>query len=300
MMLKKIIVIPGKLLLCAVAFYFGMMLGGALSVAAGLPIPAMPAGADAATVQTALMFASLPVAICLAFLSSRLSLNFVLRWLCLAALVWLAYGVNTYLEASIFTTYGGASLINMITSLGAALVGGAAAAWLFPPASKSIPFSSFAGAFFKQYNSIGWVWRILAAIVAFPVIYYLFGSLISPIVMPYYQQQGGELVIPGLGVLLPVLFLRSVIFLASCFMILAAWRTTRLSLALWLGAAMFMLVGGIGLLVGSFLPTILRVVHSFEILADSFSYAAVLVLLFRSAKVAPHVQADKVGWKPAG
>jgi hypothetical protein len=41
-----------------------------------------------------------------------------------------------------------------------------------------------------------------------------------------------------------------------------------------------MLVGGIGLLVGSFLPTILRVVHGLEILADSLCYTVVLSFLF--------------------
>ncbi len=292
-MFKKISFTVGKLLLCAFAFFFGSFLGDVLCGVAGLPLPAMPAGSNTAAVQTALMFASLLVAICLALLSTHLAGNFTLRWLSLAALVWLAYGVNTYLEASIFTTYGAASLINMISSLPAGLLGGAVAAWLFAQPGKPEPFQAIAGSFFRQYRSVGWVWRSLVAIVAFPVIYFFFGSLISPIVLPYYQQQGGALMIPGLGTLLPVLFLRSVIFLVSCFMILAAWQKTRLSLALWLGVAMFMLVGGIGLLVGSFLPAVLRVVHSFEILADSLCYTAVLALLFRSAKVEPQRLADK-------
>ncbi len=106
--------------------------------------------------------------------------------------------------------------------------------------------------------------------------------------------------IPALGTLLPVLFLRSIFFLVSSFMILVTWGKTRLWLWLSLSVAMFMLVGGIGMLLGSFLPNILRVVHSFEILADSLAYVGALVLLFRSARVKPQVQPGKVGWRAAG
>jgi hypothetical protein len=299
-MIKKIFLTPVKILFCAFAFYFGNILGGVLFKVAGLPMPDIPAGSDPASVQTALMFASLLVAVCLALLSGRLAGNFILRWLSLAALVWLAYGVNTYLEAKIFTTYAAASMITVIMSLLAGLSGGAAAAWLFSPAGKTESFLTNTAPFFGQFGHTGWIWRCLAAIGAFPAIYYFFGSLISPIVLPFYQQQGGSLVIPGLGTLLPVLFLRSFIFLVSCFMVVAAWQKTRISLFLSLGVTMFVLVGGIALLIGSFLPAILRVVHSFEILADSFSYAAVLVLLFRSGNVQPKLDAKKLGLKAAG
>ena len=167
------------------------------------------------------------------------------------------------------------------------------AAWLFVQPGKPESFQAIAGSFFQQYWRVGQVWRSLVAMIAFPVIYFFFGSLISPIVLPYYQQLGGALMIPDLGTLLPVLFLRSFIFLVSCFMLLAAWQKTRLSLALWLGVAMFMLVGGIGLLVGSFLPAVLRVVHSVEILTDSLCYAAVLALLFRSTKSKPQLNVEE-------
>jgi hypothetical protein len=106
--------------------------------------------------------------------------------------------------------------------------------------------------------------------------------------------------IPSLGTVLPVLFLRSFLFLVSSFMIVLVWGKTRLSLLLWLGVTMFMLVGGIGMLLGSFLPNILRIVHSFEILADSFAYVAVLVFLFRSPRVEAQAQPGKVGWGAAG
>jgi hypothetical protein len=299
-MIKKIFVTLGKLLFCAFAFYFGNILGGILSSAAGLPMPEMPAGSDAATIQTALMFASGLVAVCLALLSRRLAKNFVLRWLSMAALVWLAYGVNTYLEAKMFTTYASASIITIMMSLMAGLSSGAAAAWLFAPVVKSEPIRTNLAPFFRQFTRTGWVWRCLAAIAAFPAIYYFFGSLISPIVLPYYQQPGGSLVIPALGTLLPVLFLRSFIFLVSCFMILATWQDTRLSLFLILGATMFMLVGGIGMLLGSFLPAFLRMVHSVEILADSLSYVAVLTWLFRSGMVKLPVGTEKIELKAVG
>ena len=293
-MIKKILVTLAKLLLCGGAFYSGIILGGGLWGAAGLPMPDMPAGSNPAAIQTAMMFSSLLAAACLAFLSARLAVNFILRWLSLAALVGLAYGVNNYLEARIFTTYSAASPVTVLMAVMSGLAGGAAAAWLFPSRAKPEPLRVASAPFFRKFGGAGWAWRVLAAVAAFPVIYYLFGMLISPIVLPYYQQAGSGLTIPGLGTLLPVLFLRSFFFLAASFMIVAAWGKTRLSLALGLGLTMFMLVGGIGLLVASFLPGVLRVVHSFEILADSLCYVTALVLLFRPGAPAAHTRTEPI------
>jgi hypothetical protein len=53
-----------------------------------------------------------------------------------------------------------------------------------------------------------------------------------------------------------------------------------------LGWALFVLVGLLNLMQAIRLPASLRLIHSLEILADSFVYALVLVMLFRRSDTA--------------
>ena len=134
-----------------------------------------------------------------------------------------------------------------------------------------------------------WIWRLAAAVIAFPVIYLLFGSMVAPIVVPYYQQQAGTgLALPGMGQIIPIAFLRSLLFLVVCLPALIAWQGSRLGLWLTLGAALFLTVGGAPLFQAYSFPLVLRVVHSVEILADSLAHAGVLVALLRFRPSSDH------------
>jgi cytochrome bd-type quinol oxidase subunit 2 len=82
-----------------------------------------------------------------------------------------------------------------------------------------------------------------------------------------------------LGEIIPVQFLRSLLFLLACLPVLITWRKSRLSLFITLGATLFILVGGILLLQAYWYPPVMRLIHSLEILADSFAHAGALVIL---------------------
>jgi hypothetical protein len=114
---------------------------------------------------------------------------------------------------------------------------------------------------------------------AFPLVYYGFGSLIAPLVLDYYRQGIAELAMPDMARLVPVLLLRSLLFLLVCLPILITWQQSHWRLLVTLGLVLFMLVGGVNLLQAYWFPPILRVVHSLEILADEFVYAGALVML---------------------
>jgi hypothetical protein len=227
-MIKKIFVLSGKILLSALALYAGMILGAMLAGMAQLPIPEIPAGADPASLQQYLLLSDLVMAASLAWLSSRMQGSFLSRWLSLAFLVWIAYGVNTTLEAAIFTNYSAASLFTVVMNLASSLAGAATVVAFIHPVNGNKSFLNQIKPFFAQFNRRQWVWRALAGLLAFPAVYYLFGSLIAPIVLPYYQQNVAGLAIPSLSVLLPVLFLRGVLFLASCLPVVIAWNGSRL------------------------------------------------------------------------
>lgn len=134
--------------------------------------------------------------------------------------------------------------------------------------------------FISRYSLVGWSWRLLVGLLVFPVAYYLFGWLVLPFVRDYYQTQFAGLKAPTLADLLPVLFTRSLLFLLCILPLIAAWDKSRLSLFAWLGFSLFLLVGGVGMISGYWLPVSMRFAHSLEIIANSFVHAGALTLLF--------------------
>lgn len=272
----------GRILLGAVAFYVGIMVGAVAAGAAGIVTPALPEGVDSATLGLYLLASAFMVPLVLAPLSRRLAVGFTARWLILALLVWVTLGLNTALEAVLFSPEQAALIFSAITYGAAALASGAVVAWLYPFPGRTAPLAERLGAFLAGREAAGWTWRALAAVAAFPVIYVAFGMAVRPVIEPYYQSGALGLRVPGWGELLPMLTLRSVLFLVACLPIFVAWRGSSLRLFVVLGTALFMLVGGIYMLQSYWLPPTLRIAHAAEILADSFVYGGALILLLRA------------------
>lgn len=268
-----------KVPLCGLIFFFGLIPGNLLATAIGLPVPELPVGVNEQILGQYTILASLILALGLVVLARGLSGGFLSRWLILFFITWIAYGVNNYFEAVIFTTTSAASVFSVVLYLPASLLCGAAVARLFPDDQQSPGFFSQAKAFFAGRTIGNWAWRLSAAFLAFPVIYYFFGRLISPIVLPYYLEGAGNLTLPGWNQLLPVLALRSLLFLLACLPILITWRLSYGRLFLALGLALFLLVGGISMMYVYWLAPVLRVTHSLEIFADELFYAGALILL---------------------
>jgi hypothetical protein len=283
-----------KVPLCGLLFFLGFIPGGMLAGLLGLTIPDLPAGTDQQTIAQYTLLASLIMAGILAPLARGLSVNFFSRWMILFGLIWVAYGVNTYLEASIFSTMGEISLYTVVLYFPASLLCSAAIAWLFPPSPPVNGFMTQARTFFAQHTARDWTWRFSVAFLAFPITYYIFGILISPIVLPYYQQGTNQLALPGWEVLLPVLASRSLLFLLVCLPVLIAWKGSNLRLFFALGLALFVLVGGIGMLEAYWLPPVLRVTHSIEIFADEMIYTAALILLLGKVNTQSEVERQLV------
>jgi hypothetical protein len=280
-MFKNSLAYVWKLSLCAFAFYGGTMLGGMAAAMLGLPAPDMPAGADSMILGQLMLLISLILAGALAILSRNLSGGFVGRWLAISLLVWIAYGVNNVLEGAIFTTMTAASLFTIVLYITASLLCGAAVAWLFPPINKGDDFFMSARNFFARYTIVSWAWRFLAALLAFPLVYLLFGRLIAPWVIPFYEQGLFDLTLPTWSQILPVLVLRSFLFLLACLPVLILLQASPQRMFWVLGLTLFLLVGGLSMLQAYWLPAELRLIHSLEILADELVYAGILVVLFK-------------------
>ncbi len=273
----------GKLALCSLAFFLGIALSGLVLPLFEVQAPAIPKGTDAATLSRYFLFASVFLALSLIVVSRGLKGRFLQRWLTLTIFAWVAYGINTSLEASIFSTTSAASpegaFYNIASSLISSLLVAAAAAFFFTPGEKGDGFIASLGAFFNGRAAWDWVWRLLVALASFPVIYLFFGWLISPIVLKFYVQNAFELTLPKMPEIIAMQFFRSALFLLATLPILVAWRKTRPALVLSLGVALFFLTGSLTLIVAYWLPPVMRITHGMEILADSLAYALILTHL---------------------
>lgn len=277
---KQILVNFGKLIICGLAYYVGLILGGMVASFLHLSQPPMPEGADQATLAIAMLLVSPFLALALVLIARNIAGGWLARTLILSGLTYVAYTLNTVLDASLYvTTYASTSAFTTISAIVPSLFCGGAVAMLFPPTEKGQSFFTAWKAYYKQRTAGQWLWRLLLAVVAFMPIYIFFGLLVNPITGEYYRQNMYGLQAASWGQILPVLFLRSLLFMLACLPIFIAWQKSELSLLLSLGTSMFILVGLVYMLIGYWLPLSVRIPHSIEILADSFVYAGALTWL---------------------
>ncbi len=286
MTVRRIIIDFGKLILAALVSFIGMIIGGMAAGILGVPTPPMPVGAETGVLLLLSLLSGFFLAALLAYFSRRLSGGFLVRWLALFLFTYIAYNVNTYLEASIFTIYAGSSLYNLITGLFSTLLITLLVAGFFRPVERGEGFARRAAAFFQGRGPREWGWRLALVFLSFPAAYTVFGLIVAPYVTSYYLEQAAGLVLPGWSQIIPILLLRSLLFLPAFLLLLIAWNRSRTSLFVALGVALFLLVGGLNLMVGYWMPLSLRLPHSLEILADSFAHAAAVVFLLVSARPA--------------
>jgi hypothetical protein len=278
---KAVLVNVGKLILCAILFSLGMIVGGMVVTLLGMQSPPMPEGMNPESAMLLLLVESPLLALVLALLARYLSGGFWARTWMLFLLSWIANSLNNQIEAAAFAGMDTGFWYTVITFLFPILATSMGVAWLFPPADRR-SFPDAVRSFFAQYTAGGWLWRLALAAISFMPIYYLFGLLVIPFTRAYYEQNLYGLEIPSLDRLITILFVRSLLFFVATLPIVIAWQNSRWSLAWRLGLALFYLVGFQSLLIANWMPWSLRLPHMIEILFDEFVYAGVLVLLLRT------------------
>lgn len=200
----------------------------------------------------------------------RLSGGFVPRWLVLAAFLYVVHAVNTAIEMTIFTRLGGGGYVAAMGLLPALLC--AAVLATVPPA-RAAPLGPV-----DQPSAPGLAWRLALGWLAFPAAYFVFGTMISPLVVEAYSAPDSVLVLPPTRVVISVQAVRSVLYLLPTLAVMERWTGSQVGLWLALGWAHWALVGLSGLAIpNEFMSTKLRLVHSLEIGADSFAYTGILV-----------------------
>jgi len=279
---KAIFIFLSKLILGGLAFSGGLLLGGMIAAMSGLPTPTLPPEMNADMALLTMVATSPLLVLALYFVGRDLAGGWLARTGMLALLAWIAYTLNNVIEAVFFSSYATVPVFTLINFTPGVLLCAGVTAWLFPARHSTETFTRTWQTHFQQRSTGAWAWRLLVAAVSFMPIYYGFGLLVVPFVGDYYQQGAFGLATPPLATLLAVLLLRSVLFFVACLPVVVAWRGTKRQLWLSLGFALFVMVGLLYMLAGNWLPLSMRIIHSLEILADSFVHAGVLVWLLAS------------------
>lgn len=266
-----------RIALAVAAIAAGQMLGAALLSALGLELPSAPVQVEEGTQALLFLPAATAIAVALAGMAVGLAGRWWERAAVLAAFLYGVYGVGNVVEASIFTHIGGEVPL-ILMHLPPSVLGALAVALLFPAPSRE-RFGESLAAFLSPWKPGRLAGRLGLAVLAFPIVYFLFGAMVAPIVTPHYAQLD-FLEIPPITTLLPVLLARSVLLLLVSLPVIVGWRMARGGLIIALALGHFVAVGLAGLIQATFFPPALRWGHGIEILADSICYAAVLVWLF--------------------
>ena len=266
-----------RIVVCGGAMAFGVMAGAALANAMGLELPQIDGGIDSQTGLLLLLASGVAFSSGLSAMNAGMTGRRMERYLVLVLFAFVVNGLGNLLEASIFSTLGGESMI-IVIRLSSALLCAAAIVLLFDRPSGERLATRLSG-WYRQWSPSRFAIRFGVALLSFPLIYLTVGVAIAPIVTPYYETLE-FLVIPPFTTLIAVLSVRSALLLFASLPVIVAWSGTRKNLVLALGLGHFVAVGLADLIQAPFLPATLRWVHGSEILVDSICYALVLTFLF--------------------
>jgi hypothetical protein len=231
------------------------------------------------TVVTAILYG-----VTLYYLNTNIPLGrkarFLITWLavyCIQMLMPVLEGVffSTQFEGAPELIFG-ALIFGWILVLTTALAG----AILFGPA-KVRSFREMRREYFSRVSKAQFAGRFIIASALWMVIYFVFGAIIAPYVLPYYTESGVgyELVLPALQVILSLQLLRGFILVLLVLpLIISAdvdWKHLMgiIAALLYIGGAIAVF------LISDQYPLVLRLMHGVEMFADA-AFAGVVIACF--------------------
>lgn len=202
--------------------------------------------------------------------------------------VWIAVYViqffNPLIEGYFFTDvfedptlFVGGALFGAILSFLYSLIAGV----LFVPKSVTSSLGKKLGVYLGQRKASEWSWRIVLAALSWLLFYFIFGSIVAPVVLPYYTDpsSGYHLRLPSVEIVISIQALRGFIYVGALLPVIACLKVEMKRLLLFITG--FLYIGGglaIFVIVEAF-PVILRTVHGLEIFADSLLFGIVITYL---------------------
>jgi hypothetical protein len=236
----------------------------------------MPAQAPEAIAGWYLLAGSIALAAGMLLSSRGIRGSLPVRWLVLATFLFIGLGVSTTIEASIYSSTNGVARMIAVLFLPCFLLAGIGAV-LFKCRLPQSPSVRTVADAFRGLTWAQWSLRLVAAIAAFPLFYFVFGIVVSPLVSPYYERGVSGLVLPEPGVVISTQFLRGGLHLLAVLPLMFFWNGSRRQLALSLGLAFFVIVTAYDFVLAYQVPAMLVVTHGIEVLTSSFVYSWILV-----------------------
>jgi len=113
-----------------------------------------------------------------------------------------------------------------------------------------------------------------------PVVYFVFGIMVSPIVAGYYTDGIAGLVLPSTVLIVGTQVLRGILHVAIIILVMQIWYRSRRQLVIALTASFFVFVAMYDVVLAYEMPIVLIATHAVEVLADSFVFSWIVVALF--------------------
>ncbi len=198
------------------------------------------------------------------------------RWSVASAFVFVGFALSTTVEAGIYSASDGV-ILTVLLFLLPCLALSTLQVTLFRVDKEAGPGGTEAPG--REPARRDWTWRLAAAVLAFPVVYFVFGIIVSPIVATYYTEGVAGLVLPSTVLIVGTQILRGILHVAIVLLVMRIWCRSRRQLVMALTAAFFVFVTMYDVVLAYEMPAVLIVTHAVEVLADSFVFSWTVVLL---------------------
>jgi hypothetical protein len=279
----------GRSLVVGVGFAISLMVGGMAMNLLGLPLPSLGGKPRPFQSLVSALLAGTLTGLTLGPLGSRLNLPFLGRACLWLLLLLVQNGLVNVVEAVFFTTTPPTQLVSSLAILA---FGQAAVAvlltLLFRPHETGPGLLARLRETLSQRTGASWAWRFGLAGLSYLPIYLVFGMIVAPVVLPYYDNPdlGLNLVVPGIGVILPLEIGRGFLYALTVFLLIAVLRGGLWSKAFWVSLTIAVLGSWVPMLQAVTWPLVLRLAHGLEITADAFLQGFVLTWLLAPVDLA--------------
>jgi len=275
-MIMKILKDIGKILLLSIVLASGLVVSRILLLKLDVFIPRFPQQADENTAIYYLLIGSVLLASGWYYLFKGIGGSKKERILISSFFILIGFSIGVTIESAIYSDVGSYHMSIILLLLPMILY--AIIITITTDTQKLLkPFDQRLFSYFKTWSKKDWLKKILLAIISFPIIYFIFGIIVSPFVTNYYSKLVGGLQLPDVGTIIGIQLIRSILFLAITIPVIINWTSTKTQLIISLCMAHFVMVFAYDIYLAIVMPFELVMIHGIEILADSFVYSLILV-----------------------
>jgi hypothetical protein len=270
------------------------MIGGAAAEALRLPAFSIGSPADLGIYLAIAFVSGVLFGLTLGPVASRLPLRFFERTGVLFATLFFFNQLTNVIEAVFFMTIPAVEwifslFVSAIEHAGLAVL----LASLYRPQSGRRSLWTFLKEILRRRGWLDWLGRFVVSAIMFVGVYFVFGMVVAPIVVPFYQNPalGLRLTIPGIDVLLPLEVGRGLLHALMLFPLVSLLRSeetrSRWGIAFWIILVLVVLGSWNPMLNATFWPLELRLAHGLELMADGMVYGLLFVWLMAPGRARP-------------